>query len=300
MCPFYCDEVQEQEIGVAGQPDLFTCSDPNSQYYCVKVRLSRNPMWRKRGVGDQTKTMQKRQAKTAIGSESKKLSQVIQWLYVGKNWMKSAVKPALCSVDQKPCRTRDCHYLSQWIYTTYFHPACCACSSLRLVLVQFPIATSWTKRDFSVGRLLWKISGLRSTASTSVHRFVKCWTFALSRSLSLVARKELWGVLGEEGGGRAGCCTSLLPWGFWRSDYAVVRLREWRISFREGDSGKKQKLFVSLSFNHQLCGGGIYFRKRVVKLYFDRKPGLASESFLVFSYYLTVSIKLRIGHHANG
>lgn len=42
-----------------------------------------------------------------------------------------------------------------------------------------------------------------------------------------------------EGQRRAGCCTCLLPWGFWRSDYAVMWLREWRICFHKGGSGKK-------------------------------------------------------------
>lgn len=34
MCLFYCNEVpREQEIGFACEPDFFTCSNPNSQYY---------------------------------------------------------------------------------------------------------------------------------------------------------------------------------------------------------------------------------------------------------------------------
>lgn len=165
-------------------------------------------------------------------------------------------------MDQKPLRTRGCLSLSQWIYTTYFQPACNACCSLLHVLVQFPIATSRTKRDFSVDRLLWKISFLPSTASTSVEHCGRCRTFVLSSSLSFLVRKELWGWRGR-GGGRAGCCTCLLPWGFWRSDYAVMRLREWRICFRKGGSSKKSGVCMSWSLSRQLYGGGIYFRKRV-------------------------------------
>lgn len=72
---------------------------------------------------------------------------------------------------------------------------------------------------------------------------------------------------------RADCCTCLLPWGFWRSDYAVMRLREWKICFRKGGSCKKKKkikekrrkngVCMSRILSHQLCGGGIYFGKWV-------------------------------------
>lgn len=61
----------------------------------------------------------------------------------------------------------------------------------------------------------------------------------LPSAQSRTAMKDA-GVEGE-GPRRAGCCTCLLPWGFWRSDYAVMRLREWRICFRKGGSGKKEK-----------------------------------------------------------
>lgn len=104
--------------------------------------------------------------------------------------------------------------------------------------MQFPIATIWTKRDFSVNRLLWKITFLPSTASTAVDHCGRCCTFVPWSSVSFLVRKELWVVEGK-GEGRAGCCTCLLPWGFWCSDYAVMRLWEWRICFCEGGSSGK-------------------------------------------------------------
>lgn len=81
--------------------------------------------------------------------------------------------------------------------------------------------------------------------------------------LPRVARRwKMPGVAGRRWRGRAGCCTCLLPWGFWRSDYAVMRLRERRICFRRGGSGKGGDwVCMSRSLSHQLCGGGIYFRQ---------------------------------------
>lgn len=72
--------------------------------------------------------------------------------------------------------------------------------------------------------------------STSVHDCGRCCAFALSNSLSFLLGENSCGMEGAaeaggggeggeekgEGRGDAGCCTCLLPWGFWRSDYAVM------------------------------------------------------------------------------
>lgn len=76
-------------------------------------------------------------------------------------------------------------------------------------------------------------------ASISVDHCGRCYIFAPELT-ELHSEERALGVEGE-GQGRAGCCTCLLPWGFWRSDYAVMRLREWRICFRKGGSGKKME-----------------------------------------------------------
>lgn len=109
-----------------------------------------------------------------------------------KNSMKSVAVQTLlfqlvrcCSLDQKPLRTRGCLSLSQWIY--HLQPARLPCSLLPTPcpqFLQFPMATNWTKRDFWVDILLWKISFLLSTASTSVDHCGRCCTFVLSGSLS--------------------------------------------------------------------------------------------------------------------
>lgn len=123
----------------------------------------------------------------------------------------------------------------------------------------------------------------------SLWKLLHICTLELSEFLS----KE--GVVEGKGEGRAGCCTCLLPWGFWCSDYAVMRRWEWRICFCEGGSNGKN-VCMSWSLTHQLCGGGIYFKKRVSKAL---KQGAASETF-DFDDYLTVQIKLRTSHHTNG
>ena len=186
-------------------------------------------------------------------------------------------------MDQKPPRTRGCLSLSQWIYTTYFQPACHACCSLLHVLVQFPIATSWTKRDFSVDRLLWKISFLPSTASTSVDHCGRCCTFVLSSSLSFIARKERSGWRGGERGE-----SRLL-----HMSVAMGILAQWLCSnaaagmedlFSQGRLWQKKKMecaWAGASATNYVAGAFILERE-LARLYLDRERGAASETFDVF------------------
>lgn len=85
-----------------------------------------------------------------------------------------------------------------------------------------------------------------------------------------------------KGEGRAGCCTCLLPWGFWRSDYAVMRLREWRICFRKGGSGKKIECAWAGASATNYVAGAFILERELARLYLDREQGAASETFDVF------------------
>lgn len=127
------------------------------------------------------------------------------------------------------------------VNTHHLLPACLQRLLLLIVcvLTQFPIATGWTKREFFRWQIIMKDISFLFSASTSVDHCGRCYLFC-SRAHRVARRWKMPGVEGE-GPGRAGCCTCLLPWGFWRSDYAVMRLREWRICFRKGGSGKKEK-----------------------------------------------------------
>lgn len=111
---------------------------------------------------------------------------------------------------------------------------------------------------------------------------------------------SIWGKGSGGGGmreGRAGCCTCLLPWGFWRNDYKVMRLGEWRICFYKGGfSNGKNGVCMSWSLSHQLCGGGIYFWKRVSRALLRQGGRVLPQRPSMFSYCLTIQIKLRIGH----
>lgn len=68
-----------------------------------------------------------------------------------------------------------------------------------------------------------------------------------------------WG--GWEGG--IGCCTCLLPWGFWRSDYAGCGIED---LFSRGDAWqkkekkrrKKKSVYMSQSLSRQLYGGHLF------------------------------------------
>lgn len=105
--------------------------------------------------------------------------------------------------------------------------------------------------------------------------------------------KSTGGRVEGEGQRRAGCCTCLLPWGFWRSDYAVMWLREWRICFRKGGSGKKiECAWAGASVTNYVAGAFILDRVSKALLRPTGSKALPQRP-LMFSYYLTVQIKLR-------
>lgn len=114
-----------------------------------------------------------------------------------------------------------------------------SCSSFS-VHMQLPIATILPKRVFFSfiyflffrGGLLWKISFLLFTASTSFDHGGRCNAFAPEPRCD-ESQPEV-----ESGEGGIGCCTCLLPWGFWRSDYAGCGMED---LFSRGMLGKKKE-----------------------------------------------------------
>lgn len=90
--------------------------------------------------------------------------------------------------------------VSVYIYTTYFQPVGNACCSRFCVLMQFPIATSWTKRDFSVDRLLWKVSILLFFSTIYFCRSLRKMLHICSWARSV----SQWGKSAGGGGGGTG------------------------------------------------------------------------------------------------
>lgn len=88
-------------------------------------------------------------------------------------------------------------------------------------------------------------------ASTSIDHNGRGNTFApeLTKLHCDESASRRWRV--EEGG--IGCCTCLLPWGFWRSDYASCEMEG---LFSRGMLGKKRKekkrVYMSWSLSGQL------------------------------------------------
>lgn len=136
---------------------------------------------------------------------------------------------------------------------------------------------------FFICGLIWTISFLLFPASASVDHGGRCNTFAPEPHCD-ESQPEVEG--GRVGG--IGCCTCLLPWGFWRSDYAGCGMED---LFSRGDAWQKKKkrkeekrkacTWAGVSVANYM--EGICFRQL-----WRLERGL-SKVFLMFSYcYLTL------------
>lgn len=146
------------------------------------------------------------------------------------------------------------------------------------LFLQFPIATSWTKRDFWVDTLLWKKFFLPSAASFLCRSL---WMMVYICSLKL--GEFLWEEKKSAGGGKRKGEGRLL-----HMSVAMGILAQWLCSnvaagmedlFLQGRLEQKNGMSMSWNLSPQLCRGG-YFKKRVSWLYLEK--GAASETIDVF------------------
>lgn len=141
---------------------------------------------------------------------------------------------------------------------------------------------------FVVDGLLWRVSFLLFQESNALDHGGRCNTF--TPELTKPHRQESQSEGGREG---IGCCTCLLPWGFWRSDYAGCRFIFTRVWLaKKKRKNKKECTWAGVSVANYV--EGICFRP-LRRLCSDHERGPCKVP-LMFSYcYLTLGIKLRRG-----
>lgn len=130
----------------------------------VKVRLSRNPEWMKRGADRQTMSIWKSRRATEIkGDKARRYIVVCHASHPMTLWVKEKKKWRVCWCKAYSLtglmllsgpETSKNKRLSLLVTVNIYHllPACLTCLLLHSPhpeFLQFPMATSWTKRCFS-------------------------------------------------------------------------------------------------------------------------------------------------------